>query len=544
MVCPRKRGPVSLFVVFLITVSLTGMSGCGGGLPENIKKTAESLSGDIQAAEGFIQDQRKKFQALTQAPAFAKVRPAADKENWAGWLTEADQTLARAKEIYDRDLGALLKKNRPESAGEVRQLTGQVKTILQDAEGLSKKPVERYTAIRDAMENMADYRRQARTDFDRIYRSIEQLNTGTVEKALADFPDNGSTIRSRFAPFLKIEQDAARQLEVVNTEFDRFAGNGEADFAVFTDSYAALRQTAGNIDKLAADAQTDFQQLYQSYTKVLKDMKIDYHVTVKRESWNENANFYDPRFFTYQREVPADVYEQVTADDIDTIAEITAGFMGSRLKNRIGDSWNRLNIDPTENWPGRSHNAAAFWIDDSKETFFHNYILEQNGETSETGWEQVDESVYEANLEYLGMAILSKPYGVFENDRLTEAAPPGMAYVGNPEYGEWRQDDSGNRFWSWYGRYAFFSNLFFFPPYYYGYRSWSGWRNDYRHKKPYFGTTSSGTRQFGTSGTLVKKSPVFQNTHFAKSGGFKTQAASVRGAASGLRGGGPKGKGK
>ncbi|MEX1302625.1 MAG: hypothetical protein AB1Z16_10725, partial [Desulfotignum sp.] len=152
-------------------------------MPENIKNTAESLSGDIQAAEGFIQDQRKKFQALTQAPAFAKIRPAADKENWAGWLTEADQTLARAKGIYDRDLGALLKKNRPESAGEVRLLTGQVKTILQDAEGLSKKPVERYTAIRDAMENMAGYHKQARTDFDRIRRSIEQLNSGTVEKA-------------------------------------------------------------------------------------------------------------------------------------------------------------------------------------------------------------------------------------------------------------------------------------------------------------------------------------------------------------------------
>lgn len=541
---PDTRGPVSLFVVFLLIVSFTGMSGCGGGLPENIKKTAEALSGDIQAADDFIKKQREKYQALTRSPAFSGVRPAADKENWAKWLTQADQTLSRAKEIYNNDLGSLLKKNRPETADKVRQLTQQVKTILQDAQGLSKKPVARYTAIRNAMENMADYHTRADTDFNHISQTIKDLKSGTVDKALADFPDNESTIRSRFAPFLQIQRDAARHLEGVNTEFDRYAGNGEADFAVFADSQAALAQTAANIDKLAADAQKDFQQLYQSYTKVLKDMKIDYHVTVKRESWNENANYYDPRFFTYHREVPADVYEQVTADDIDTIAEITAGFFGSKLVNRIGNMWKRLDIDPTENWPGRSHNAASFWIDESKETFFHNYILELNGETSETGWEQVDESVYDANLEYLGMAVLAKPYGVFEKDRLTEAAPPGMAYVGNTEYGEWRQDDSGNRFWSWYGRYAFFSNLFFFPSYHYGYRSWSGWRNDYRYKKPYFGKTSSGARQFGTSGTFVKKSPVFQNTHFAKSGGFKTQAASVKGAASGLRGGGPKGKGK
>ncbi len=386
---------------------------------------------------------------------------------------------------------------------------------------MSKKPVERYTAIRDAMENMADYHTRAETDFNRISRSIKELKTGMVEKALADFPDNGSAIRSRFAPFLKIEQDAARHLEGVNSQFDRYTGNGKADFAVFADSCSALGLSAATIDKLAGDVQKDFQQLYQSYTKVLKDMKINYHVTVKRESWNENSDFYDPRFFTYHREIPADVYEQVTADNVDTIAEITAGFTGSRLKNRIGDVWNRLSIDPTENWPGRSHNAATFWIDDSNETFFHNYILEQNGETSETGWEQVDERVYDVNLEYLGMAVLAKPYGLFEKDRFTQAAPPGMAYVGNPEYGEWGQDDSGDRFWSWYGKYAFFSNLLFFPPYYYGYRSWSGWRSDYRYKKPYFGNTSSGARQFGTSGTVVKKSPLFQNTHFAKSGGFK-----------------------
>ena len=541
---PRNSAPVSLVILFFLMVSFTGMSGCGGGLPETIRKTAESLSGDIPAADAFIQDQREKYQALTRSPAFSRVRPAADRENWAGWLTEADQTLARARALYDKDLGTLLKKNRPETADEVRQLTRQIKTILEDARNLSKKPVERYTAIRDAMENMADYHTRAETDFNHISRSINELKTGTFDKALADFPDNGGAIRSRFAPFLKAEQDAARHLEEVKTGFDRYAGNGEADFAAFTDSCTALGLTAGKIDTLAGDARKEFQQLYQSYTKVLKDMKIDYHVTVKRESWNENSDLYDPRFFTYHRQVPPDVYEQLTADNIDTIADITAGFMGSRLKNRIGEAWQRLNIDPTENWPGRSHNAAAFWIDESKETYFHNYLLEQNGETSETGWEQVDESVYDANLEYLGMAVLAKPYGVFEQDRFTQAAPPGMAYVGNPEYGEWREDDSGNRFWSWYGKYAFFSNLFFFPPYYYGYRSWNGWRNDYRYKKPYFGNTAGGGRQFGTSGAFVKKSPLFQNTHFAKSGGFKTQAASVRGAASGLRGGGPKGKGK
>ncbi|MCF8091726.1 MAG: hypothetical protein K9K21_09150 [Desulfotignum sp.] len=544
MVTPINRGPVSLFISLLLMVAVIGLSGCGGGLPKNIRENAQNLSADIQAAEKIIKDQREKFQALTRSPAFSRIQPTAQKENWAGRLTEAGHTLARAREIYDKDLGTLLKKNRPESAVEAQQRILQVKKTLQEARELSKAPLRRYTAITDAMENMADYHGQAAADFNRISRSIQDLKSGAFEKALADFPGSSSNIRTRFTPFLNIEQKSTRHLAVVNTQFERYAGNGDGDIAAFTDSSAALRQTAQNISKMAQEAQKDFQQLYQSYTKVLKDMKIAYHVTVKRESWDENANYYDPRFVTFHRKVPADLYEQVTADNVDTIAEITAGFMGSKLVNRIGSAWNKLNIDPTENWPGRSHNAAAFWVDDAAETYFHKYLLEENGETSETGWEQVDESVFDANLEHLGMAILAKPYGVFENDRLTEAAPPGMAYVGNSEYGEWRRDESGNRFWSWYGRYALFSSLFFFPPHYYGYGAWSGWHNDFRHKKPYYGKTSNGMRQFGTSGSLVKKSPLFQNTHFAKSGGFKAQAASVRGAATGLRGGGPKGKGK
>ena len=168
--------------------------------------------------------------------------------------------------------------------------------------------------------------------------------------------------------------------------------------------------------------------------------------------------------------------------------------------------------------------------------------METNGETKETDWVKVNPSFYEQNLDNLGMAILSKPYGELEPD--PQAAPPGMAYVGNPAYGEWKTDENGNDFWSWYGRYAFFSNLFFFPPYYYHYGSWNRWRTNYRHKKPYYGKTKNGSYTFGTRGTTIKRTPRYQNTTFAKTGGFKSGPASVRGGSASLRGGGPKGKGK
>jgi len=119
-----------------------------------------------------------------------------------------------------------------------------------------------------------------------------------------------------------------------------------------------------------------------------------------------------------------------------------------------------------------------------------------------------------------------------------------MAYVGNSKYGEWKQNSSGNSFWSWYGKYALFSTLFFPRPYYYPYNSWNSWNNNYRQNRPYFGKTQKGSQKFGTRGAYIKKSPRFQNSTFAKSGGLKAQTASVRGAGANLRGGGPKSKGK
>jgi hypothetical protein len=169
---------------------------------------------------------------------------------------------------------------------------------------------------------------------------------------------------------------------------------------------------------------------------------------------------------------------------------------------------------------------------------------EENGKTTETDWIQVDESVYNADLDFLGMAILAKPYGVFEKDRIVQPSPPGMAYVGNPKYGEWKKDDTGNRFWSWYGKYAFFSSLFFSRPHPYYYNSWNNWRHNYRNSRPYYGKDRNGARRFGTFGTFVRRSPRFQNSAFAKSGGFRTQPPSVRGAGPGLRGGGPGTRGK
>ena len=537
-----------LLMGFITTLTIAGLivllAGCGGGLPKELKNEAKAIPGIIKITKSQVDKHKDKYKSLKKSSEFKDVERFAVKENWGQKFQLAHDELNRAKELYDKDLKPLISKNKPEFAPAVKQQITRIKKVIQDAEKLGRYPVLRFSKIKKTIYNVRSLQLRAKKDADHISRIAKQIKAGPVAKANTDFPDLSEKINTRFALLSKLETQSRDHLSVVTSVYREHQAGSSADYAAFTDSYEALVSGLEQAKILEIKLTREMAQLYSSYTKILKDMKEEYYVTIKRESWNENTDYYDPRFATFEREVSPEAYEVLTAEKLDTIAAITAGFTGSKLSNKIGGVWKELSINPTEQWPGRGHNAASFWVEDAREAYFHKYILEENGETKETGWEKVDASFYDANFEFLGMAILAKPYGVFEKDQLTQAAPPGMAYVGNSQYGEWKQDNTGNRFWSWYGKYALFSMLFNRRPSYYSYNSWNGWNNNYRNQKPYFGKTQKGFQKYGTSGTVLKKSPGFQSTTFAKSGGFKSQTASVRGAGANLRGGGPKSKGK
>lgn len=544
MVHKRKHFLMNFIAGLVITGLMLSLAGCGAGLPKELKNEAKAVPDIIKKARSRVDKHKDEYKRLTKSSEFKKIEIFAVKENWALKFQSAHDGLSRAQDLYEKDLKPLVSKNSPELAREVKKQIIRIKKNIKDAEALSRYPVSRYSAIRNTIQKAGDLESRAKKDAEGISLIAGAISSGVIAKAITDFPDLSDKIQARFAPLSKFETQSRDDLRVVTSEFKRHTLGSKADYASFTDSANALSLNLAQAKILDKKLPEQMDQLYKSYTKILKDMKEEYFVTIRRESWNENSDYYDPMAVTFQRKVSPELYEVLTADNLDTIASITAGFTGSRLSSNIGNMWKELSINATEQWPGRGHNAASFWVEDTKEAYFHKYILEEDGETEETGWEKVNASFYDANLEFLGMAILAKPYGTFEKDRLTQAAPPGMAYVGNSKYGEWKQDNSGSRFWSWYGRYAFFSSLFFFPRSYYSYNSWHGWNNNYRYNRPYFGQTRNGLQKYGTSGTYIKKSPRFQSTNFAKSGGFKTRTASVRGAGANLRGGGPKSKGK
>lgn len=62
-----------------------------------------------------------------------------------------------------------------------------------------------------------------------------------------------------------------------------------------------------------------------------------------------------------------------------------------------------------------------------------------------------------------------------------EPIVPGSYLVGNPNYGSYQQNSSGQSFWHWYGQYAFFRSMFSGSSYYGGPLSYNRWNSSPRY---------------------------------------------------------------
>ena len=143
-------------------------------------------------------------------------------------------------------------------------------------------------------------------------------------------------------------------------------------------------------------------------------------------------------------------------------------------------------------------------------TYYHKYrIVKPDDGAETTDWLQVPESYFNKNASFLGMTLLAKKDGVFDE----QAKPPGYQYVGDQRYGQWRSDGHGGSFWEFYGKYRLMTDFFggwYRPVYQTDYNAYTTFR---KKKVPYYGLNN----QYGSSGTIVKKTkPNFYSRYESK----------------------------
>lgn len=121
-----------------------------------------------------------------------------------------------------------------------------------------------------------------------------------------------------------------------------------------------------------------------------------------------------------------------------------------------------------------------------------------------TDWMEVSEAFFRQNENNMGMEVAAKS----ADGKISKtASPPGYSsYVGNAQYGQWRDNGSGGSFWEFYGKYAMMSTMFnmMASPISRGY--YDDYRSNYYGRQAYYGPKSSdGSTAYGTQSAFARK---------------------------------------
>lgn len=543
-----KRGVLLFLVIF-------SLAACDS-LPKELREKAEKTPERIKLMKKEISEQEAKYKKMASIPDFSDFKVYADREKWADSYQKANDNLDRATVTFDQIIVPILKKNESAMADALRQQMERIDRIVIGAKEAAITPFTRRAFIEDARKKCKQWVETAESEVRQLSKLVGSLE-GVVEKTKNDFPAKAEEVQNLFVPFRQKQEESQSALEIASQEMKKHKRDESGlfvDYALLGDNTVKISSMLGLARKEDEQLRNKLKELYQSYSKILADMRQDFYITVARESWDEDSDWETIHEYKYPPvKVEEDVFEYFQKLDPEKVVASHSQWFGYNEEILVDKTmWNALNVNFRQEWPSSWDDHAEYFIGEDEVKCYHKYIIVRNdGQKEETDWIEVDDDEYEETADDLGMEIESKPYGEFESDKHEEAAPPGMSFVGNSKYGEWQKDpaDSGRTIWHWYGQYAFLRDMLGSSnSHYYDRDEWNRYREYKEKKQPYYGTyaNSNGTasHSYGTMGAYTRSNSRFANSHFSRSGGFRSADAAVRGAGSAGRGGGPGGGGK
>jgi hypothetical protein len=523
-------------------------------LPDYMIAQAKSMGTVIQQVNADFERSKKTWEKAKQDQSWSNFATYAEREQWEDYFAKAQQLLNEARKLYDEEVTTLLDKNHKRSVPKLNQLLNDIRQRLEKARAEQAYPFTRVKAINDSILHKDDYMQDARQSFASQQTEIDQL-TALAKKHQQDYPDKAEQINALLLPPMEQLNQSQQQVDTLS----QLLNSSPVDFAKVTDTYAEVVKTKESFAKAVQQSKETITQLSRSYVRILADQKIDYYITVGRANWCESDGCGDGITFRY----PAVKVDQNTFDyfndlNLNTIARMSRSWGNDKFSLNIPNSrWNALNIQAKQNW-NSSYPYAEYWIEKLEAKPYHKYTTIENGDVDSSDWIPVSLADYEKNFEYLGMALVTKPLGVFESEAITTPEPVGMATIAKPtlvngvatgknQYGEWRQDSNGHSFWYYYGMYRLLSD--FIPGGGYGYNTYRCYQN-----RPAGQAFYGCGRDYGTYGRSTYSNRYYRNSTFSKQNPSAVTAAqtgkvsnvnpSVRGMGSTNRGRGPSRSGK
>ena len=524
-----------LLLKVVLAVQAIALAGCYG-LPRDVVELAESRAASIQAETERTDNLEKQYKNFTESAEFETVKRYAEREGWSADIAGARAKLRSADTVYRDEVLAIVERDAPEDASKLRTALQKIPALLAGARNSAQK----WKVRSDFLAKVASQPGEVIEECEATLAAFKEAYPALDSRANA--AKRSHTVRAEdidrlTGPLRSLFESSSKAAASAVAEYGKIRSGGDADLAVLGDSCEEVRTHWDEFRKSDPGVQARLAELDRSYSRTLMDMKVEYGLVIRRQSWDDRYDYPALHNIDFPiGNVDAATFEHLV-EARGSLARISYGWLGTGLRMSYGvdrDRWASLGIDPLQHWP-RGDNAAEFWVEKADARYFHKYLVQENGKTTETDWTEVSEELFLSNVDNLGMDVESKPFGSFESEKLTHASPPGMAYVGNPHYGRWGSDGSGGSVWNWFGPYLFYRTLFG-SPMTYSRSNWNTWSRDYRGSRPYYGGSTSAPR-WGSRSQTVRTSPKMRGSTFARGGGLRQASSSVRGAGPSSRGG-------
>lgn len=529
-----------------LTAVISLLSGCNRELPQQVKVDTIGLQNQHTTAQNGVRRSQSLLAEVEAGADAGFLRPYAYREGWATRLKEAQNALNSSHLLLQNNVTPLVTRNQASDATALQAEIDKVARLIEEVHSKAGYVQRRIQELRNLKSNGPLLFNQARRDHRETETLVAQATAG-LQRSARLYPSKSTELRGQIAAFAQTKTTSARQLQLARTEFENLQRGRPVQDEVLL---ASCRQVTSSKEKTLTEwtnLQRKLAELPLSYSQTLVDMRIDYYVQINRESWDESSESElttEYRFPPKQVDKPTYEHFATFADD-QVLATQGIGWFSSGFKLSSGVDngyWTTVVPNPQESL----HHSTAEWsLDGVDEKCFHKYLIMRDGVAEYTDWQEVSGAYFDTHENDLGMDICSKAIGTYNSETSNFASPPGLTYVNTPVAGQWRSATGGVREWEFRGNYALFNTLLGHQNRY-RYSQWTEWDQNYRGRKPYYGTKQQAEEeeQYGTHSRSVGGNSYYSRSYWISSGEYRSQGASVRGAGRDARGGGPGGGGK
>ena len=534
-------------VLFIIPLML---SACG--YSDSAMMAFEQAKKGNDALDSAITRLENTYDVTKKADNWSDIEASSVSANWDERIVEIKADDSKVDLNWETKIVPLMKKDDSDLE---EAFKNELKLHFEEVSNISNKINQINKEIKivsDIHENLDTYSSKYENELKQINKTVPHI-VQLTDKIQSDFAARKDFYASIEEDFLNKEKDANLNNSEVSSELNK----SSKDYFFLLKSFEFMEALNKEFMSGYEKYKTDIPSLYKSYSKILSDMKMECSIQLGQTTWNQSSDWNTDEDRLYgETSIPcesADYFYSILEKDLPLADTSDGGWGGPsvEVKSNLDPSTMKLAFPNysegqiidflTVNWPS-SHSQGEVWINDVIYNPFHKYTIVENGKRTDTDWVAVDEETYDDHEYDLGMEILSKGYGEFEWEASDEAAPAGMNFVGNPQYGQW----NGNS-WSWFETYLFLSMFNGSEPHYYSRNEYTDWKNNYRKKEGYYGgdiLKDKKTAKYGTYGSMTRKSTRMASSTFVKNGGYKKADTWLRTAGPTTRGGGPGGGGK